>query len=111
MTGETVNVKNGDIYVNDKKLKENYCNTDTYVSDKNVKYPITVNKNCVFVLGDNRPNAIDSRDPEIGQVSIDSIKGEIQMTIWALETAKKVNDNRFTRFCVKVYNFIKNIQH
>lgn len=46
----------------------------TYATDT-LEYPYRVPENCVFVLGDYRTQAIDSR--ELGPISIDDIEGKV----------------------------------
>ena len=41
------------------------------------KFSITVSKNCIFVLGDNRNNSADSRYPDIGEISVDQVMGKV----------------------------------
>lgn len=52
-------IKNGTIYINGKKLKQNYKTVkgDTF----SMKHPVKVPKGYVFVMGDNRINSDDGR--------------------------------------------------
>lgn len=62
-----IDFESGTVFVNGIALEEKYVNEATYTSyDK--KFPITVDKNTVFVLGDNRNHSLDSRSSEIGLV-------------------------------------------
>ncbi len=65
--GQTVDIdfEKGKVYVDGKELEENYTKTPTNLS-YDVKFPVTVKKNCVFVLGDNRNDSLDSRSSQIG---------------------------------------------
>ena len=52
--------------------------------DPTVEYPITVDDDCVFVMGDNRTRSKDSRSSELGQVPFKAILGKSQVRIWPL---------------------------
>ena len=73
--GDKVDIKDGKVYVNDKEISEPYVNGVTEEQGGNVKYPYTVEKGAVFVLGDNRAVSIDSRT--FGAVIIQNIKGKL----------------------------------
>lgn len=79
--GDVVNIdSNGNVFVNNKKLEENYVsNIDYGITD--ITFPIVVNENEVFVLGDNRKVSIDSRNKEIGMISINDIIGKIKIRL------------------------------
>lgn len=65
--GQTVNIDfdRGIVYVDGVALDEPYVKTPTNIFE-GVEFPVTVKENCVFVLGDNRNDSSDSRDPNIG---------------------------------------------
>lgn len=65
--GQTVDIdfEEGIVYVDGKALDEPYTNTPTN-RQFDVKFPLTVAPGCVFVLGDNRNDSLDSRDSSIG---------------------------------------------
>ncbi len=75
--GQTVDIdfENGVVYVDDVALNEPYINSLTTMNEGN-SFPLTVNDNCIFVLGDNRGVSRDSRDPVIGQVDKREILGK-----------------------------------
>ena len=56
-------------------LDEPYVNTPTNLPE-GVSFPLQVEENCYFVMGDNRNNSRDSRSPEIGQVDRREILGK-----------------------------------
>ena len=52
-----------------------------YIKEKihrlyDVKFPVVVPEDCVFVMGDNRNNSSDSRKTDVGMVKNDSIIGK-----------------------------------
>lgn len=71
--GDTVEVKNGKVYVNDQEMNERYIweSTAGY-------YPkTTVPEGTVFAMGDNRNNSKDSRFADVGFIPYDIIKGKV----------------------------------
>ncbi|SDX97929.1 signal peptidase I [Thermoactinomyces sp. DSM 45892] len=79
LPGETVEVKNNQLLVNGKEVKEPYLSTSTKTADfAMVKVP----NGQVFVLGDNRSNSTDSR--VLGPVSTDEIIGKASFVYWPI---------------------------
>lgn len=60
-----IDFEKGIVYVDGKALDEPYTNTPTN-RKFDVQFPVTVAPDCVFVLGDNRNDSLDSRDSSIG---------------------------------------------
>ena len=82
LPGQTVSLENNKVYVDGEPLEEEYYNGETLSIDSTVHYPITVEENMVFVMGDNRMHSKDSRSSELGQVPFDAILGEAQFRIY-----------------------------
>lgn len=75
--GQTVDIDfvSGTVFVDGKMLDENYTYTSTN-QDEGMKFPLTVAEGCVFALGDNRNNSLDSRFPAIGMIDKREILGK-----------------------------------
>ncbi len=82
LPGETVQIKDGEIYINGEKLEEDYG----YYSNAQLMYgfdaekEIYIGEDEYFVLGDNRNNSKDSR--KIGCISKDIIIGQAVFRIY-----------------------------
>lgn len=92
VAGQTVELKGVSVYVDGVKLNENSYTLgkqsnplDTHASslDKDIEYPYTVPEGCVWVMGDNRTNSLDSR--YFGAVKISSITSRALFVFWPLE--------------------------
>ena len=70
----------GVVYVDGKALDEPYTLTPTYLNE-GVTFPYTVPENCVFVMGDNRNNSSDSRNPFIGAIDKREILGKVLLLV------------------------------
>ena len=81
--GQTVDIdfENGIVYVDGVALKEDYINSPTTV-DEGTVFPLTVDKDCIFVLGDNRGVSLDSRNPNIGQIDTREVLGKVLILMY-----------------------------
>ena len=84
MPGETVYIdEEGNIFINDVLLEESYGMED--IVDPGRAYEtVTLEENEYFVMGDNRNNSSDSRDPVVGNIHRDEFIGKAWMRIWPL---------------------------
>lgn len=73
--GETVEIRDGLVYVDGQPLDESAYWTGTVVGDFG---PLTVPAGEVFVLGDNRNVSKDSRNPSVGTIPRDQIVGRVR---------------------------------
>ena len=92
LPGEKVEYMDGILYIDDEPFKETYLddNVETYnflfvdvcsLEDcPNGKIP----DDMYLVMGDNRAESIDSRDPSFGLVNKNEIKGKVFFKLWPL---------------------------
>lgn len=85
LPNETVEIKDGNVYINGDKLQEDYLEPGTYTD---VDLKITVPEDCVFVLGDNREVSEDSR--YIGPIPIKNLKGHAVLRVYPFNDIKKL---------------------
>ena len=83
LPGETVQIKDSNIYINGQILEESY-GLEKIKSAGIAEKVITLGKDEYFVMGDNRNNSSDSRDPMVGNIKRDSIVGRAWARIWPL---------------------------
>ena len=82
--GDTIEIREGRVLVNDQILVEDYILEKT-----RSEYPkMTVPAGHIFVMGDNRNNSEDSRFADVGFVPYDLIKGKAVMVFWPLSAYK-----------------------
>ena len=82
--GDTVEIREGRVLVNDQILTEDYILEKT-----RSEYPkSTVPEGRIFVMGDNRNNSEDSRFADVGFVPYDLIKGKAMLVFWPISAYK-----------------------
>lgn len=82
MPGETVQIDyDGNIYINGSLLEESY-GRELIQNPGRAAEPITLGKDEYFVMGDNRNNSSDSRDPSVGNIHRKDIIGRAWVRIW-----------------------------
>lgn len=91
LPGDTVNI-NFDTHlvtVNGDVILEKYPVNDSISKKGDMTFPLTVPEDCVFVLGDNRNNSIDSRFSKVGFIRLDEITGKALFRLVPFGTFKK----------------------
>ena len=77
IAGDTIEIKDGKVYLNDKLLDEPYTGGETLAAEGIVKYPLIIKEGQIFIMGDNREVSMDSRS--FGVVGERQIKGKIHL--------------------------------
>ena len=96
VTGDSVSVSEGHVYLNGKMLEEDYLPTNyvtnggSFLSEGS---QVNIPENSYFVLGDNRSNSSDSR--EWGFVPQDMIIGKSFFVYWPLNRLRTVEHEEF----------------
>lgn len=85
LPGETVQVKDGYVYIDGEKLDENY-GLEVMEDAGIAAEPIELGEDEYFVLGDNRNHSSDSRDPSVGILHRDELIGRAWIRIWPLDS-------------------------
>lgn len=92
--GDTVYIKDGSVYLNNKKLNEsNYLNDDVKTYGESFLkegQELFVAKNEFFVLGDNRPFSSDSRD--WGLIKREAVIGKSLFVYWPADRIKTIRN-------------------
>ena len=76
LPGETIALRNGAVYINNRPLKEIH----QMIKDQANFGPILIPENNYFVMGDNRPDSNDSR--YWGYLPAENIQGEAMFIFW-----------------------------
>ena len=84
LPGETVQIHDGNIYINGKQLKEDY-GRETIRNSGLASEAVTLGEDEYFVLGDNRNNSADSREPSVGNIQKKDILGRAWLRIWPFD--------------------------
>lgn len=90
--GQTVDLRDGDVYVDGQKLDEPYTLgkpsepfTKT-IAPSGISYPYTVPDGCLWLMGDNRTDSADSR--YFGPVSVSEVTSRAVFIFWPFNDAR-----------------------
>ncbi|MDD6491129.1 MAG: signal peptidase I [Firmicutes bacterium] len=84
LPGETIYIdESGQIFIDGEVLKESY-GKEVIANPGRAYEPVTLGDDEYFVMGDNRNNSSDSRDPAVGNIHRDELIGKAWVRIWPL---------------------------
>lgn len=87
VAGDRIQIVNGKVYVNGKELVEDYL--EDGVTTKTVYYnDLTVPEGCIYVMGDNRDESMDSRT--FGCIPLERVEGKVILRYWPISRFGKV---------------------
>ena len=89
--GQTVEIKDGKVFVNDEQISEPYLDKTLVpngTDNKGFYDKEIVPENCVFVLGDNRGVSHDSRSSDIRFVNERYILGKVLFRVFPFDSIK-----------------------
>ncbi len=78
LPGETIEIKNGRVFIDGKEIEEPYLHPFRDMQDFE---PVRVPPDRLFVMGDNRANSNDSRR-SLGYIPSDNVVGKAFVIIW-----------------------------
>ena len=82
LPGEIVQVKDGYTYINGKKLTSDIYGKEVMDEPGIAEEPVKLGKDEYFVLGDNRNDSTDSRDPDVGVLKKSDLMGRAWLRIY-----------------------------
>lgn len=88
LPGDKVEIKDGYVYVNSKKIDEDYLSPDIFTAaTPNEFSSLIVPDDCLYVLGDNRSISEDSR--YIGPIPMKNLRGHAVFRVYPFNQVKK----------------------
>lgn len=83
LPGETVQIKDGKIYINDVLLQEEES-ASVITSPGLAEHPVILGEDEYFLLGDNRDSSEDSRFANVGNVRKENMIGKVWLRLFPL---------------------------
>lgn len=80
--GDHIKIEDGKVYLNGEELNEPYLRKGITTTKTGAYSELTVPENCVFVMGDNRPQSTDSRS--FGCIPLEKVESKVILRFWPL---------------------------
>jgi signal peptidase I len=88
LPGDVIEVRDSIVYRNNEALEEPYIYGGLTPGDM---APVTVSDDNIFVMGDNRPVSLDSRDASIGEIPMDKVLGKAALRLFPFNEIGTLN--------------------
>ena len=85
LPGETVQVTDGYAYIDGELLESDVYGAEIMDNSGIAGEPLTLDEDEYFVLGDNRNNSSDSRDPSVGILTREDLLGRAWIRIYPFD--------------------------
>ena len=85
LPGETVQIIDGSVYINNEKLTDDKYSSTTINEAGIAENPLVLGDNQYFVMGDNRNHSMDSRDPSVGVLTKEDLIGRAWVRIYPFD--------------------------
>lgn len=90
LPGDHIEIRDGKVYLNGEEFQESYIQSGVVTDNGHGNCTnITVPKNCVFAMGDNRAQSSDCR--RFGCIPLDKIESKVWIRIWPLNLFGKID--------------------
>lgn len=83
-TGDVLHCKDNRLYRNNQPVEEPYLKDGYLMRDFG---PVEVPEGHIFVMGDNRTESKDSRDDDVGFISLEQVRGKAFFVFWPITEA------------------------
>ncbi|MDR3051148.1 MAG: signal peptidase I [Oscillospiraceae bacterium] len=88
LPGETLELRGGELYIDGTLIPQNFKRTPSTANFG----PFTVPDGCYFVMGDNRDHSNDSRNPQVGALPRNLIRGHVQYVAFPFTNIRAITD-------------------
>ncbi len=82
LPGDEIEVSDGIVYRNGEPLVEPYIFGGETPGEMSA---VTVSDGHIFVMGDNRPVSLDSRDPSLGEIPVEDVMGKASLRLFPFD--------------------------
>lgn len=89
VAGDTIEIRDGLVYLNGKQMKEDYIEEDSF-TETHVDESWIVPEDYLFVLGDNRASGASKDSRSFGIIKNDSVKGKASIRYFPFNRISKL---------------------